>query len=132
MQVRCASLGPGGYVPVTRHHKFQQSVQMTVVVPRLQFIDRVGHCSYDTVTGILSRKLCRRPLRFFCAVLCQGCCVPVAVQRQVPGLDSAVPWRCRYCSSSTVVDIPVVVVQTAQQIVEVRVHSTRAGSASQS
>ena len=29
------------------------SVQMTVVVPRLQFIDRVGHCSYATVTGFL-------------------------------------------------------------------------------
>ena len=29
------------------------SVQMTVVVPRLQFIDRVGHCRYATETGFL-------------------------------------------------------------------------------
>ena len=42
-----------GNVTVTMHHKFQQSVQMTVVVPRPQFIDRVGHCSYVTETGAL-------------------------------------------------------------------------------
>ena len=32
-----------GNVLVTIHNKFQQSIQMTVVVPRLQYIDRVGH-----------------------------------------------------------------------------------------
>ena len=40
-----------GNFPVTMHYKFQQPVQMTVVVLRLQFIDRVGHCSYVTETG---------------------------------------------------------------------------------
>ena len=42
-----------GNVTVTMHYKFQQSVQMTVVVPRPQFIDRVGHCSYVTETGMV-------------------------------------------------------------------------------
>ena len=37
-----------GYVPVNMQFK-----QVTVVVPRLQFIDRVGHCRYATVTGFL-------------------------------------------------------------------------------
>ena len=45
-------LSSDGYVPVNVQHKFQQSVEMIVVVLRLQVIDRVGHCSYATVTGI--------------------------------------------------------------------------------
>ena len=44
-----------------------------------------------------------------CLPVCGG---PGVVRRQVPWLDSAVPWRCHYCRSSIVVDIPVVVVQT--------------------
>ena len=41
----------------------------------------------------------------------------------MPGLDSAVPWKYRCYSSSTVVDIPVVVVQTALGgVVAVAVH----------
>ena len=40
----CFLVDPGTVTsPVTTHYKFQQSVQMTVVVPRPQFIDRVGH-----------------------------------------------------------------------------------------
>ena len=41
-----------GVVPVNMQNKFQQSVQDDSGLPRLQFIDRVGHFSYATVTGI--------------------------------------------------------------------------------
>ena len=64
-------------------HKFQQSVQMTVVVPRLQFIDRVGHCRYATETGFLLVqtvqktvviRLCSSLARSFFPVLCNDRC----------------------------------------------------------
>ena len=56
------------------------AVPMTVVVPRLQFIDRVGHCSYATVTG----SLCRRLVRSLWAVLRS---VHVRVVRKIPCLS---------------------------------------------
>ena len=52
-EMACFFVSFEGYVPVNMQFKFQQSVQMTVVVPRLHFIDRVGHCRYATVTGFL-------------------------------------------------------------------------------
>ena len=125
-------MSPAGSVPVNMQHKFQQSVQMTVVVPRLQFIDRVGHCSYDTVTGILLVQtvqktveipLCSSLARLLssrcCATIGAGFtqCYPVEVpllqfidSRRHPwcgGPDSAW-WSCRSCSLSTVADIPIV------------------------
>ena len=60
------------------------SVQMTVVVPRLQFIDRVGHCSYATVTGFLIVqtvqknvviRLCSSLARSFFPMLCNDRCL---------------------------------------------------------
>ena len=39
--------------------------------------------------------------------------LPLLCNDRVPGLDSAVPWKYRCYSSSTVVDIHAVVVQTA-------------------
>ena len=59
------------------------SVQMTVVVPRLQFIDRVGHCRYVTETGFLLVqtvqktvviRLCSSLARSFFPVLCNDRC----------------------------------------------------------
>ena len=49
-----------GNVLVTIHYKFQQSIQMTVVVPRLQYIDRVWTfqlCHRDRCAQCI---LCRR------------------------------------------------------------------------
>ena len=81
-----------GNVPVTMHYKFQQSVQMTVVVPRPQFIDRVGHCSYVTETGV---RLCTRTCRFLRAVLWRvGEC---------PSLCND---RCRGSVSAVLVEVP--------------------------
>ena len=82
-----------GYVPVSMLHKFQQFGQMTVAgIPLVQTV----------------QKTVEIPL---CSSLA-GFSAPVAVRRQVLRFDSSVSWRGRYCSSSTVVDIPVVVVQT--------------------
>ena len=59
------------------------SVQMTVVVPRLQFIDRVGHCRYATETGFLLVqtaqktvviRLCSSLARSFFPKLCNDRC----------------------------------------------------------
>ena len=77
-------------------------------LPRLQFIDRVGHCSFATVTGIPPCATVQKTgaisfVQFFGRLMSS-----VAVQRQVPWFDSATSWRCRQCSTSTVVDIPVV------------------------
>ena len=55
--------------PVNMQQEFQQTVQMTVVEP----IDRVGHCSYDTVTGILLVQTAEDRCDSSCAVLWQGC-----------------------------------------------------------
>ena len=48
-EMACFFVTLDGNVQMTMHCKFQQSVQMTVVVPRPQF--RAGHCSYVTETG---------------------------------------------------------------------------------
>ena len=45
-EMACFLVSFEGYVLVNMQYKFQQSVQMTVVVPCLQFIDRVGHSCY--------------------------------------------------------------------------------------
>ena len=42
-----------GLRPCEHAVQIPASVQMTVVVPRLQFIDKVGHCSFASVTGFL-------------------------------------------------------------------------------
>ena len=94
-----------GNVPVTMHYKFQQSVQMTAVVPRLQFIDRAGHCSRY---GVL---LCRRPCGFLSAVLSRLGNARRCATTGAGVLTMLFLWRCRCCSSSTVVGIPVVAVQ---------------------
>ena len=94
-----------GNVPVTLHYKFQQSVHMTVVVPRPQFIYGVGHCSYVPETGIPLLLTVQKTS--LARLLSSRCCATTGAW-----VDSAVSWRCRCCSLSTVVDIPVVVVQT--------------------
>ena len=50
-EMACFFVTLDGNVPMIMHYKFQHSVQMTVVVPHRQFIDRVGYCSYVTETG---------------------------------------------------------------------------------
>ena len=78
------------------------SVQMTVVVPRFQFIDRVGHCSFATVTGFLHvqtvqktvvKRLCRSLARsFFPVFATTGAMVRQCCPVEVPllcGPDSA-------------------------------------------
>ena len=52
-EMACFFVTLDGNVPVTVHYKFQQSVQMTVVVPRPQFIGRVGYCCFVAETGTL-------------------------------------------------------------------------------
>ena len=97
-----------GNVPVTVHHKFQQSVQMTVVVPRPQFIDRVGQCSYVPETGPVCNFAEEREDSFveFSSELVNARRCTTTTGAGV--LTVLFLWRCRYCSSSTVVDIPVV------------------------
>ena len=83
-----------GYVPVSMLHKFQQFVQMTVAgIPLVQ-----------TVQKTVEIPLCSSLAGFFSS----RCCATTGAEvRQVLSRGGA-----RYCSSSTVVDIPVVVVQT--------------------
>ena len=50
-EMACFFVTFDGNVLVTLHNKFQQSVHMTVVVPRPQFIYGVGHCSYVPETS---------------------------------------------------------------------------------
>ena len=131
-EMACFFVSSDGYVPVNMPHKFQHSVQMTVVVPRLQFIDRVGHCSYFTVTGIslvqTVQKTSEIPLCSSLArLLSSRCCTTIGagvrtvlshggaaivVHRQS---STSVLWwsrqctlSCCRCSFSTVVDIPTV------------------------
>ena len=73
-EMACFFVSSDGYVLVKMQHKFQQFVQMTVVC--LAYNSSTD-LDIAVMTGTLSCKLCRRPLRFLCAV-------PVAVQRQVP------------------------------------------------
>ena len=112
--------------------KLQQSVLMTNGLPRFQFIDRVGHCSSATVTGIplvlTVQKNVKLPLCSFfgelvnarrCATTGVGFrqCCPVEVpllefvdSRRHPccgGSDSACGVA-KVTVISTVVDIPVV------------------------
>ena len=49
-----------GNVLVTIHYKFQQSIQMTVVVPRLQYIDRVWTLQLCHRDRCAQCTLCRR------------------------------------------------------------------------
>ena len=59
VRVACFVVSFEGYVLVNMQYQFQQSVQMTVVVPCLQFIDKVGHsCMFSQC------KLCKRPSSF--------------------------------------------------------------------
>ena len=71
---------------------------MTVVVPRPQFIYGVGHCSYVPETGPVCNCAEDRE-----SVNDRRCATTGAGVLTVLFL-----WRCRYCSSSMVVDIPVV------------------------
>ena len=82
------------------------------VVPRPQFIDRVGHCSYVTETSTVCNCAEEREdssLQFFGEMVNARRCATAGAGV----LTVLFLWRCRSCRSSTVVDIPVVVVQTA-------------------
>ena len=97
---------------VIMHNKFQQSVHKTVVVPRFKFIDGVGHCSCVPETGTVCNCADEREdssVQFFGVLLNARRCATTGVGV----LTVLFLWRCRYCRSSTVVDIHVVVVQTA-------------------
>ena len=101
-----------GNVPVITHCKFEQSVHMTVVVPHPQFIDGVGHCSCVPETCTVCNCADEREdssVQFFGELVNARRCATTGARV----LTVLFLWRCRYCSSSTVVDIPVVVVQTA-------------------
>ena len=103
----CFFVALDGNVPVTMHYKFQQSVQMTVVVPRPQFIDRVGHCSHVTERGTVCNCAEEReeiPLQFFGELVNARRCATTGAGV----LTVLFLWRCRRRSVSTVVDIPVV------------------------
>ena len=101
-------------------------------LPRLQFIDRVGHCSYATVTGISLVQTVQKTVKissvqFLARLLSSRCCASTGAgvrqcclvevpllqfidSRRHPchgGPDSAL-WSCRRCSFSTVVEMPVV------------------------
>ena len=90
-------------------------------VPRLQFIDGFGHCVMSQRQVSLSCELCRRPLRFLCAVplarlLSSRCCattgagldcclVEVPLLQFIDGPSTSLWWwsrqcmgRCRSCS----------------------------------
>ena len=105
-EMACFFVTFDGNVPVTLHYKFQQSVHMTVVVPRPQFIHGVGHCSYVPETGIplllTVQKTVKIPLCGSLAKLLRSrCCATTGA-----GLDSClveVP-----VLQSTVVEIPIV------------------------
>ena len=105
-EMACFLLSSDSCVPVNMLHKFQQSVQMTVVVPRPQFINSVGHCSHVPETGTVCNCAEDREdssVQFFGKVVQS----PLLCNDRCRVKDSAVPWRCRYCSFSTVVEIPV-------------------------
>ena len=125
----CFLLSTDGYVPVNTQHKFQQPVLMAVVVPRLQFVDRVGHCSCDTATAILLVQTVQKTVEIpLCSslarLLSSRCCATTgAGERQCCPVEAPQPqfidsrrhpccgdpdsawWSCRCCSLSTVVDI---------------------------
>ena len=89
-EMACFFVTLDGNVPVTMPHKFQQSIQMTVVVPRLQFIDRVGHCSYVTKTSILLVQAVQKTVKTLGAVIWRDGECPSLCNDRCRGSDSAV------------------------------------------
>ena len=87
-EMACFFVSFEGYVPVNMQFKFQQSVQMTVIVPRFQFIDRVGHCRHATVTGFplvqtVQKTVVIRPCSSLARLFTSRCCAPTgAMVRQ--------------------------------------------------
>ena len=106
-EMACFFVTLDGDVPVTMHYKFQQFVQMTVVVPCPQLIDRVGHCSYVTETGTVCNCAEEREdssVQFFGELVTARRCATTGAGV----LTVLFLCRCRRCSLSLVVDIPVV------------------------
>ena len=111
-EMACFFVTIDGNVPVIMDYKSQQSVHMTVVVPRPQFIDGVGHCSCVPENGTVCNCADEREdssVQFFCELVNARRCATTGAGF----LTVLFLWMCRYCRSSTVVDIPIVVVQTA-------------------
>ena len=104
-EMACFFVTLDGDVPVIMHYKFQQSVHMTVVVPRPQFIDGVGHCSCVPETGTVCNCADEREdssVQFFGELVNARRCATTGAGV----LTVLFLWRCRRCSLSVVVDVP--------------------------
>ena len=96
-----------GYVPVNMQHKFQQSVQMTVVCLAFSSSTELDIAVVQTVTGFLLVQTVKKTVVIrLCTSLARSFFPVFATTSAM--VDSAVSWKCRFCSSSTVVDISTV------------------------
>ena len=99
-EMACFFVTLDGNIPVIMHSKFQLSVHMTVVVPRPQFIDGVGHCNCVPDTGTVCNCADEREdssVQFFGELVNARRCATTGA-----GVLTVL------CRSSMVVDIPVV------------------------